>query len=123
MTSTIRNWIAHWVASILALLIITKFVPGIRAEGIVAIATVVVALSLANSFIRPIIMFFAWPINCLTFGLFGFALNIIFFGILGSGVIKGFRVDSALATVIGSLLMGALSGVFSFILQDNKARR
>lgn len=118
MTTVIRNWAAHWISSLFALFIITKTVPGIETKGIAPIATVVVALAFANSFIRPIIMFFAWPINCLTFGLFGFALNIIFFMTLGGGMVSGFRVLTPLAGVIGSLLMGLLSGVFSFILQD-----
>ncbi len=118
MTTGIRNWVAQWVSSVLALFIITKFVPGIQGKDFVSLAMVVVALAFANSFIRPIIMFFAWPINCLTFGLFGFALNIFFFMALGNGLIAGFHVLTPLAAVIGSVLMGILSGVFSFILQD-----
>ncbi|MCX6380810.1 MAG: phage holin family protein [Armatimonadetes bacterium] len=118
MTTAVRNWVAQWVSSIFALYIITKVIPGIQAKDIASMAMVVVALAFANSFIRPIILFFAWPINCMTFGLFGFALNIVFFLILGSGVIAGFHVLTPQAAVIGSLLMGALSGVFSFILQD-----
>jgi putative membrane protein len=103
--NSLRNWIAQWVASVLALYVITKVVPGIQATSVVSLCFVVVALAFANSFIRPIIMFFAWPINCLTFGLFGFALNIIFFGILGGGMIEGFRVHTPLATVIGSFIL------------------
>ncbi len=122
MTTAIRNWVAHWVSSVFALFIIANAHIGIKATSIVPLIVVVVALSFANSFIRPIIMFFAWPINCLTFGLFGFALNIIFFGMLGTGMVQGFTVASPVAAVIGSVLMGALSGIFSMILQDRSRR-
>lgn len=121
--TAVRNWAAQWVASILALFVITKVVPGITSTSIASLVSVVVAMAFANSFIRPIIMFFAWPINCLTFGLFGFALNIVFFGVLGSGFISGFRVSSPLSSVIGAVLMGALSGLFSFILKESVKKR
>ncbi len=120
--SAIRNWAAQWVASVLALFIITKVVPGITTTSVVSLISVVVAMGFANSFIRPIIMFFAWPINCLTFGLFGFALNIIFFGVLGK-VIPGFQVSSSFSAIIGAVLMGALSGLFSFILKETVKKR
>ena len=82
-----KNWIMRWVASAVALLLIvlaywevvepgakhfnTSTTPGIWVDSASAIVMAVLALGLANSVIRPIILFFAMPINCLTFGLFG----------------------------------------------------
>ena len=68
-----KNWIVRWIANIVALFAVTLFVPGIRFDGqhYLSLVVVVVGLALANAVIRPVIMFFAWPINCLTFGLLG----------------------------------------------------
>ena len=115
-----KNWIVRWIANIAALFAVTMFVPGIHFDGhnYLSLVIVVVGLALANAVLRPIIMFFAWPINCLTFGLLGFALNILFFWVAGSGVVPGYRVDGALPALIGSVVMGLLSGVISFFFKD-----
>ncbi len=115
-----KNWIVRWIANIAALFAVTMFVPGIHFDGhnYLSLVIVVVGLALANAVLRPIIMFFAWPINCLTFGLLGFALNILFFWVAGSGVVPGYRVDGALPALIGSVAMGLLSGVISFFFKD-----
>lgn len=115
-----KNWIVRWIANIVALFAVTLFVPGIRFDGqhYLSLVVVVVGLALANAVIRPVIMFFAWPINCLTFGLLGFALNILFFWVAGSGVVPGYRVEGPLPALIGSVAMGILSGVISFVFKD-----
>jgi putative membrane protein len=116
----VKNWIVRWLANIAALFAVTMFVPGIHFDGhnYLSLVIVVVGLALANAVLRPIIMFFAWPINCLTFGLLGFALNILFFWVAGSGVVPGYRVDGALPALIGSVAMGLLSGMISFFFKD-----
>lgn len=115
-----RNWIVRWLANMLALFAVTQFVPGIQFDGKhpLSLVIVVIGLSLANAIIRPIIMFFAWPINCLTLGLFGFALNVFFFWIAGSGIVPGYTVNGPMAALIGSVAMGALSGLISFFFKD-----
>ena len=122
-----KNWILRWVASILALLMIvagyslTKGAdghPGIWVESPTTIVIAVVALGLANSVIRPIIMLFAWPINCLTFGLFSFVLNVLLFLMVGR-VGLGFHVTTPLDALIGSVAMGVLSGMINFFLTDS----
>ncbi len=122
----IKNWLVRWVANILGLFVVTAVVPGITLEwqkNPLALIIVVVALSLANAVIRPIIMLFAWPINCLTFGLFGFALNVMFFWAVGSGmIVKEFRVSGAVSALIGSAALGAISAVISFFLKDRGDR-
>jgi putative membrane protein len=126
-----KNWFIRWVASILALLLIVGGYsltkgdsghPGIYVESPTAVVIAVVALGLANSVIRPIILFFAWPINCLTFGLFSFVLNVLFFLIVGN-LNFGFHVTSPLHALIGSVGMGVLSGAINFFLKDRGEKR
>ena len=113
-----KNWILRWVASALALFVVTKVVPGIKVHDIGALVIAVLVLGFINSCIRPIIMFFAWPINCLTFGLLGFVVNVVLFWVVGSGVVPGFKVHDLTAALIGSIAMGFLSGLFNFLLKD-----
>lgn len=131
-----KNWIMGWIANIIALGIILagywmtrdpnhfhpKTTPGIWADGPVAILEAVLILSLANTIIRPIVMFFAWPINCLTFGLLGFVLNVLLFMLVGN-LGFGFYVNGPIAALIGSVAMGALSGALSSLLHDSGKRK
>jgi len=122
-----KNWIVRWIANILALLIITKVVPGISLDGShpFMLFVAVVALGLANAVVRPIIMFFMWPINCVTFGLLGFVINALLFFIVGQMKL-GFSVQPGLtgfiASLIGSVGMGVLSGLINFVLKDRGDR-
>src|SRR5689334_20029308 len=126
-----RNWLMRWIANIIALLIIvygywvTKTGsghPGIYVDSPTAIVVAVIALGLVNSIIRPIILFFAWPINCLTFGLFSFVLNVLLFLLVGN-LGLGFHVTSPIHALIGSVAMGFLSGAINFFLSDTGERR
>ena len=121
-----RNWIARWVASILALFVISLAYPkGIHLDFMghpASLVIAVVALGLANALIRPIIMLFVWPINCLTFGLLGLVINVLLFWAVGSGFVPGFKVANFQAAVIGSLGMAVLSGAINFVLKDRGDR-
>ena len=136
-----KNWILRWVASILALLLIVlgywiwinssghvkgtilhEDTQGIWVDSPSAIIVAVFALGFANSFIRPIILFFAWPINCVTFGLFSFGLNVLLFLLVGQ-IGLGFHVNGILHALIGSVTMGSLSGAINFMLKDRHEGR
>lgn len=114
-----KNLLTRWLAAVLALLVITQtnLIPGIHATDMVALIATTVVMGFANAFIRPIIMFFAWPVNCLTFGLLGFLINGLLFYVAGN-VVPGFVVKDYLSALLGSLVMGVLSGLFNYLLKD-----
>lgn len=121
-----RNWIIRLLVSAIALSMITMLDHGIKitthgTAAAVTVLTVVVVLGLANSIIRPIIMFFAWPVNCLTFGLFGFALNVVLFWLAGT-VVPGFKVIGLWNAMIGFLVMGLIGSVLNYFLVDGKQK-
>jgi putative membrane protein len=117
-----KHLLLRWLASALALMVIVNFVPGIHVIGenkIVTLLITAAVLGLVNSFIRPIIMFFVWPLNCLTFGLMGFVVNVLMFQ-LTDYLVDDFKIDSLLWAVIGALAMGLLSGLFNFMLGEKR---
>lgn len=117
-----KHLLLRWLASTLALLVVTELVPGIVVSGsnrIPALLLTTAVLGLVNAFIRPIIMFFVWPINCLTFGLMGFVVNVLMFQ-LTDWLVPSFEIKNLLAAVIGALAMGILSGLFNLLLTERK---
>jgi putative membrane protein len=129
-----RNWLLRWIASTVALLVITIVMPyfglGIHldTQHPLNLALGVIALGLVNAVLRPIIMFFAWPINCLTFGLLGFVVNALLFWLVGNAdkfdknLSLGFHVDANAsgfyASLIAPVAMGLISGLINMLFKD-----
>lgn len=119
-----KSWIVRWIGSAFALLIVSQLQLGIRLDTKHPLAAfiVVVIYGLAASVIRPLILLFAWPINCLTFGLLGFGINVLVFFILGHGLIPGFQVSTAEGALIGIVAMSVISALLNFLLADRGER-
>ena len=114
------NWILRWVISAIALAIVAH-IPSLGVSynnDLVVLAEATIVIGLINSLIRPILDLLTLPLNCLTFGLFGFVLNAILFSAVPY-VVKGFHVTFA-GAVLGPILMGLLSGVMSHAIPDKK---
>jgi putative membrane protein len=117
-----RNWLLRWVASGIALAAVAHLGIGIHYDTIQALAFATVVLGLVNAVIRPILVLLTLPLNCLTFGLFGFALNAALFYVFGNSV-YGFHVDSILGAILGPILVGFITGLMSFLLPDNEEKK
>ena len=117
------NWILRWVISGIALAIVAQ-IPGLGITyhhdlGTLALATVVIGLM--NSLVRPVLGLLTLPLNCLTFGLFGFILNAILFASVHL-IVPKFEVTSLLGAILGPILMGLLSGVMNMLVEDKKEK-
>ncbi|HEV2474853.1 MAG TPA: phage holin family protein [Chthonomonadales bacterium] len=124
-STQVKSWIVRWIGSAFALLIVSQLNLGIHLDlkGHPASAFIAVLIyGLAASIIRPLILIFAWPINCLTFGLLGFAINVLVFFVLGRGFITGFHVDNPASAFIGIMAMSILSSLLNLLLQDRGER-
>lgn len=118
-----RNIITRFLISMISLALVMTFDPGIRiyasgSEYVITLALVAFTMGVVNAVIRPIILFFAWPINCLTFGLFGFAINVSLFWLIGM-VVPHFRILGPIQALIGFVIMGIISGLLNFALKDS----
>ena len=92
------NAAALWVA--------TQFVTGVTYRGaVLPFVGVALVFGLVNAIIRPILMFFTFPLFILTFGLFAFVLNALMLWLtssLSNALGLGFHVSgfgAALARV------------------------
>jgi putative membrane protein len=94
-------------------------------EGVISAMIVVLALTLVNAVIRPIVAFFTAPLNCLTLGLFSFVVNALMFWIvaslnLGLTVAPGTR--GFIAALFGSIVLSIISGLLNLFIQESKER-
>lgn len=122
--------ILRWIVSIVALYI-TVYVGQLLKlhlwlqsglPGLVAAMLVVTILVIVNAIVAPVLKFLSLPINCLTFGLFGFVINAVLFWTVGQHV-PGFHVRGPIASLFGTVFMGFVSGALGFFVRDRKKQR
>jgi putative membrane protein len=95
------------------------FRPG--SDTIVTSFIVVLALTLVNALIRPLVALLAMPLTCLTFGLFSFVINALMFLLVGK-LDLGLYVGGFIPALFGSVVMSLISGVLSTFIGDGESR-
>lgn len=100
----------RWVLNALALLLVTRIVPGVTVDGFYSALVVALVLGIVNALIRPILIFLTLPINVLTLGLFTLVLNALLFWFV-STLVKGFHVSGFAAAFWGALVLWAVSWI------------
>lgn len=100
----------RWILNALALLLVTRVVPGVTVDGFYSALIVALVLGVVNALIRPILIFLTLPINILTLGLFTFVINALMFWFV-STLVKGFQVSGFAAAFWGALVLWAVSWI------------
>ncbi|GAB4470368.1 MAG: phage holin family protein [Armatimonadaceae bacterium] len=118
----------RWIVGAVALLITVKIAEALNIglalktgdAGLVSAFIVILALTLVNAFIRPIVNLLTLPLNCLTFGLFSLVVNALMFWLVGA-LDLGLVVNGFLPALFGSVVLGAISGLLNlFIVRDKE---
>ena len=107
------------VATVIALFyIMNYFGRDVTVSSTWAAVKVVLVLMILNSFIRPVLEFFALPITCLTLGLFSLVISAAMV-ILTSKLVTGFSINGWLNALIFSLGFSFISSaVEKFIVEE-----
>lgn len=107
----------RWVIYAGALVLITRYVPGIAIASFYSALIVALVLGLLNALIRPILIFLTLPITILSLGLFTLVINALLFW-FASTVVKGFEVDGFGPAFWGALIMWAVAWLTNALFAD-----
>lgn len=95
-----------------------------RAGDILELFIGVAVLAILNSTLKPILKILAFPLTCLTLGLFSFVINaavLYIAAMLDLGfTIKGTPFNSFLAALVGSILISCINAVLGIFVSDKK---
>ena len=108
--------IRSWAVTLLALMIATFFVDGIRYETPEGLIAAAVVLALMHEFVRPLLLVLTLPLLLVTLTLFRFVINALLLGLVGS-LVPGFEVRGFWAAFWGALIMSLV-----MVLAQPKAR-
>jgi putative membrane protein len=82
----------------------------------------IVALTLVNKFVRPVVNLLALPLNCLTLGLMRFVINALMFWLVGT-LKLGLRVDGFVPALFGSIVLSCVSGILDQFITEQIGKK
>jgi putative membrane protein len=111
---------ARWLASAGALWVASVLVAGVDFGGWEAVLAAAAIFTAVAIVVRPLAMKVAWPVRCLTLGLFTWVVSAGMLALtawLSGQLGVEFRVDGVAAAFVGALIVGLASFVFEQALR------
>jgi putative membrane protein len=108
-----------FITTILVLLI-ANYMDGVEVDGIKASLIVALVLGVLNTILKPVLVFFTFPITIVTLGLFLLVINALII-IICDKLIDGFKVDGFLTALIFSIILSISQSImFKLTKEDSK---
>ena len=110
--------ITRLIISALAVLITAFTLDGVTVDPWWWALIVAIVLGFVNSCIRPLVKFFALPINLLTLGLFALVVNGLMV-MLCAYFVDGFKVDGLGAAILFSIILAVVNWVLNMMFSND----
>jgi len=107
----------HWIVNAVALLIVSRIVPGFQVATIGAALVAVIVIGLLNATLGLILKIITLPLGILTLGLFFLVINAVML-LLASRVVPGFAVRTFGAAFIGAIVLALIHMLFALFAGD-----
>ena len=109
--------IIRLVINALAVFITAKIIPGVIVADLYSALITALVLGLANTFIKPVLLFFTLPLTLLTLGLFTLVVNAIIILIVDYFV-PGFMVNGFFTALLFSIVLSIIASVAIKFVND-----
>ena len=100
-------------------LALSYFMGGVQVDNITTAIKVAVVLALLNTFLKPILVFFTFPITIVTLGLFLLVINAGMV-LLCDYWLVGFTISTFLTALFFSILLSISQSILYKLIPDNK---
>lgn len=104
--------------SAIAVVVLSKILPGVGVDTYMTAIIVAIVLSLLNFIVKPILVILTLPVTILTLGLFLLIINAIII-LLADSLITGFSVENIWWALLFSLLLSFLQSILFSILKED----
>jgi len=109
------SWLIKLFLNAAAVLAAAYILPGVAVQSFWTALLAAFLLAIANILLRPILLFFALPVNILTLGLFTFVVDAIILLVVAA-VLPGMTIGNFAWALLFALVLALLSYLFhSFI--------
>jgi putative membrane protein len=110
--------LANWFLSALALLIVSRLVPGFHVDTLGTALVAALIFGLLNATLGLLLKLVTLPLTILTLGLFLVVVNAIVLE-LASSFVRGFHIRSFGAAFWGAAVLAILQMLFRFLVQES----
>ena len=107
----------HWVLSAIALLIVSRLVPGFVVRGIGPALVAAVVIGLLNATIGLLLKIITFPLSILTLGIFLLVINGMMI-LVASSLVRGFNVYGMVPAFWGAVVLAILGVLFRAIMKE-----
>lgn len=111
------NLLKRLLISTIVVLLLAYFLDGVSVDNPLTAVIVAVVMALLNTFLKPILVFFTFPITIFTLGLFLLVINAGMV-LLCDKLVDGFDVATFLTAIIFSVLMSISQWVLYKFIKD-----
>jgi len=106
--------LVHWILNAVALLVVSRLVPGFVVDGWKSALIAVIVIGLLNATVGLLLKIITLPLGILTFGIFFLVINAIILR-FASNFVSGFQVQTFMAAFWGALALAVLHMLFGFL--------
>ena len=108
MVDILREFLAHWGVTALALWLTSFIFHGISFSSKKSLLISALLLGLVNAVIRPVVVILTIPLTLITFGLFLMVINEVMM-MLVSALVPGFRISGFWTAFFASIVVTLIS--------------
>ncbi len=109
--------LANWVLSAVALLIVSRVVPGFQVDSLGTALVAALIFGLLNVTLGLVLKLVSLPLVILTLGLFLLIINAFILE-LASGFVRGFHIRSFGAAFWGAAVLALIQMLFRFLVNE-----
>jgi len=107
----------QWLLSAIALILVSKIVPGFQVLGLMPALIAALVIGLLNATVGFLLKIITFPLSILTLGIFLLVINGLMI-LLASAVVPGFRVNGFAPAFWGAIVLAILGMVIKAIVKE-----
>ena len=109
--------LVQWLLYAVALLVVSKIVPGFHVDGLWPALIASLVIGLLNATVGLVLKIVTFPISILTLGLFLLVINGLMI-LLASNIVRGFQVRGFVPAFFGAIVLALLGMLIKAIMKD-----
>ncbi len=108
----------HWILSALALLLVSRIVPGFHVQGLVPALIAALVIGLLNATVGFVLKILTFPLSILTLGLFLLVINGIMI-VVAADIVPGFLVKGFAPAFWGAVVLALLGMLIRAVVKES----
>jgi putative membrane protein len=103
-------------------LALSYLIKGVEVDKITTAIIVAIVMGLLNTFLKPILIFFTFPVTIITLGLFLLVINACMV-LLCDKLVDGFSVDTFWTALLFSVCLSILQSIVNGLVKDKSSKK